>query len=309
MNHHIIYGVIIEYNKTKYYSFIFIYMRFFTLLLFAFISQSPLLCQTDTTNVTFVAYWQPGDTFHFRITKILQTWQGRKQTQNDSIQYVAKFEVLHADTGSYTIRWSFKNTFFDIIDMSGASRKKFQKYDTTEVLYKTDKYGGFDKIENWQELSTMVTDLINGKINETKVDSIKVKLKKSMEPLLQVYRTERGIEQLVFRELLIFHFPFGYEYNKDKYYEYIEKLPNLLGGSPVTGNGILFVRSVDFDNHRCTLVQRMKILPDVADRILTTYFKSIGMRPEAVDEAITGSTLQIADNNIMDYHVLSGFAF
>jgi hypothetical protein len=227
---------------------------------------------------------------------------------NDSTTYRAKFEVLNADTGSYTIKWSFKNYLFDLLKMPASSRKKLSQYTQTEVIYKTDELGAFIGIENWQSISNMVTALVNemmnnaGKDKSTDLES----LKQSINPLLSVYKTKRGIEMLVFNELQIFHFPFGHQYVKGDIYNYQELIPGLQENVPVKANGILFVRKADTENKTCELVQRLKILPDVKEKALRDFFKSIEMKYGAIEEAVQTSIFQVADNNIYFYNYHPG---
>ena len=121
-----------------------------------FIAASAL-GQPDTLKVPFVAGWAVGDTFHFNITKIKQTWQGKNMTQNDSSQYRAHFEVIDADTSAYTIRWQVENALFNTFNIPGHLRKKLSRYEVTSVIYTTDKTGAFKGIQNWQEISNMIT--------------------------------------------------------------------------------------------------------------------------------------------------------
>jgi hypothetical protein len=283
-------------------------MRIAVLIMLALTSLIQLNAQNDTLKIPFAAYWEKGDTFQFRITNIVQTWQGKKLARNDSSQYLAKFEVIDADTGSYTIRWSFRNTLFNSFRIAEASREKFLKYEMLEVIYKTDEFGAFRGIENWQEISKMMTDFINDVVSTMEMDTSvdKSELRKAMEPLITYYGSKRGVEELAIKELQLIHFPFGNEYSRYKFYNYTMQLPNPLGGAPVKGNGMLVIRNVDAEKKRCLLEQRMMLHPDTTSRLLRKYFLSIGMKKEAIHQSVNESVISIIDNNTFDYFYYPG---
>jgi len=277
---------------------------FFLLFLIVFNAS----CQSDTSFIPIAAYWEKGDVFDFKVTKIKRTWQDRKLTQNDSAQYTARFFVIGADSLSYTIEWSFRNNLFDALELPEESRTKFTSYRNTVVIYKTDEFGSFVGIQNWQEISRMINDLVN-ELLEIKSKDANVNidgLRNSLKPLLSVYSSQRGIEQLVFKELLMLHFPFGKQYKRGEIYNYTEQIPVMVNSIPATGDGIIFIRLANLAKQRCELVQRMKILPDSAKKMLRSHFHAIGMKPEAIGRTVESSTVQVSDENLYDYYYYPG---
>jgi len=131
-------------------------------------------------------------------------------------------------------------------------------------------------------------------------------LKKTLEQLRSVYSTQRGIEQLVFSELLRMHFPFGKRYKRGEIYKYTEQIPIMVNSEPATGNGIIFIRKARLDKQRCELVQQMIIHPDSAEKMLTKYFHSMGMNPQAIPGTVNNSTLEVNEENIYDYYYFPG---
>jgi hypothetical protein len=253
--------------------------------------------------VQIAAYWKAGNYYDFKITKVKSNWQSGKQIQNDSLQYTARFAVVNADTSSYFISWTFRNPYFDAFGLPEASHKKFPQYEKVIIFYKTDKYGAFAGIENWRDIAQMMSELLKESIHVKNADTTSgiIEAKKAMEPLIALYGTQRGVEQLVFKELSMLHFPLGKQYTRGKFYNYTEKIPVMRNTGPVTGNGIFFIRKDNRKEQRCELVQRMKILPDTASNYLEGYFTKIGMRKEAIPAAIKSSKLEVSDNNIFDY--------
>jgi hypothetical protein len=274
-------------------------------LLFAIILLTGLngSCQTDTSIVPVAAHWNIGDSWQYDVTKIKRTMQGRKVMQDDSIHYRAQFLVAGADSSAYTIHWSMANPFFQVFGLPATLVKKYPQYATTVVIYKTSITGAYTGIDNWQEIGLMLNDLIReeiaGKTADTSQQSLQIR--NSLKAMASVYTTKRGIEQLVFKELIMFHFPLGKQYEIGQLYNYTEKIPVMKNSLPATGDGIIFIRRRDTQKQTCELVQRMKVLPDSANTMLKYYFTQLGMRKEAIDPAIASSVLNVSDNNIFDY--------
>lgn len=282
-------------------------MRIFLALLLILVFEPDVICQSDTNYIPIAAYWEKGDAFDFKVTKVKRTWVDKKLTQDDSTQYTARFQILDADSASYTVQWSFRNNLFDKLQLPAESQNKFPDYRNTVVIYKTDEFGSFVEITNWQEISKMINDLVNEVIRVKVTDNNnKDEIKKSLEPLLHIYNSQRGIEQLVFKELLMLHFPYGKQYKRGEIYNYTEKIPVMINSEPATGDGVIFLRYANTGIQRCELVQRMKILPDSAKKMLRSHFHSIGMRPQAIGSTIESSVVEVSDENSYDYYYNPG---
>lgn len=265
-------------------------------------------CQPDTSIVPIVAYWKTGDIWGFKVTKIKQTIQDQKVVQNDSIHYLAKMEVLAQDSDTYTLDWTMANPFYDAFGLPASVRKKYPNYNYTNVIYKTTETGVYIGIQNWQEIGTMLKKLIGEKISSLSSDTISQagQIRKELNSLSSVYNTKRGIEQLVFKELMMFHFPLGKQYTVGKIYNYNEKVPVMKNSQPATGNGIIVLRHLNKEKQTCELLQRMKVLPDSANTMLKNYFLHLGMRKEAIAGAISESIVSVYDDNIYNYLIDPG---
>jgi hypothetical protein len=279
-------------------------------LLFVLILMSGLngFCQSDTSVVPIVAYWKTGDIWGFEVTKIKRTIQDQVLVQNDSIHYKAKMEVTAEDSSTYTIDWTMANPFYQTFGLHDSVRIKYPNYNYTHVIYNTTATGIYIGIKNWQEIGKMLNDLIGEKIRSISADTLKQteQIRKGLKAMTSVYNSKRGIEQLVFKELMMFHFPLGKQYTVGKIYNYTEKVPVMKNSQPATGNGIIVLRHFNKDNQTCELLQRMKILPDSAQTMLKNYFLQLGMRKEAIAGAISESKLSVYDNNIYNYLIDPG---
>ncbi|MBL0340790.1 MAG: hypothetical protein IPP71_07650 [Bacteroidetes bacterium] len=199
--------------------------NFILLFIFGFVGIS--FCQTDTSNVSFVAYWSKGEQHKFRVSKIKKQWKGDEITKNDTILYDVKFEVLDSTATSYKIKWSYENDLTNIYNLPPEILEKFAKYQFTEVIYSTTEMGEFVGIENWEAIGKMMKDLFTdlAQYQELEKKLNANELQKAMDSFISVYSSKQGVEQLVFKELQTFHFPFGVAFSFKEPIEYEEELP------------------------------------------------------------------------------------
>jgi len=262
--------------------------------------------QVDTTVVPFVAYWSPGDSHDFRVTKIKQRIQDGEMTKDDTTSYVANFNVMDSTANSYTISWTFQPDLseFDIPKELTGTLKSYKK---SEVIYTTTELGEFVEIENWEEVGSRFNEVISklkDKLKDSDADSKKIE--KAIAPLLKIYSSKQGIEQVVYTELQFFHFLFGLEYNVDKPIYYKEQYPNMFGGKPLKADAKLYVDEVDFENFYCKMVQEADINPDDVKKMINLVFKKMGLNDKEVKKMLKTATMDISDRNVYEFTYFPG---
>ncbi|GAB5465558.1 MAG: hypothetical protein Kapaf2KO_09940 [Candidatus Kapaibacteriales bacterium] len=284
-------------------------MRFMKLIILVtfILSYSHCTGQNDSITVPFVSYWAKGDSYDFKVTKIKQQWKEDELAKNDSSSYLVNFEVIDSTETRYIIKWSYKtnlrgfNIPENLID-------RFSKYQMTEVIYQTNELGEFLGIENWEEIASMMkglfTDLIV--LLSEEESTKKEELEKAMQPLIRIYESKEGIEQLVFKELYFFHFPFGLEYDINEPIEYEEQLPNMFGGKPIRGNAKLYFEEVDYENSYCIMIQEMELNPEDTKEIVLTLFKRMGLQDKEMKKAMKTAKFDITDYNRYEYYYYPG---
>lgn len=279
--------------KTKYLLYLLLSMPFWSL------AQG----EPDTTYIPFVAYWAKGDTYNFKVTKILKKWINEKQVKDDSSSYVATFEVLDSTENSYTIQWSFETNLGDF-NIPLALLKKYPQYKTTKVIYTTDELGSFVDIINWKEIGESMKGL-----KKELAKSIAEKTKAPLEtvekelPFLDVYTTKEGIELLILQELQYLHGPFGLEYPHIGAINYEDVLPNLFGGEPIKAKAKMYVTSLDTSQQFCTLVQEVEIDKEDMRKTIAEIYQHGSDQNKAL---INKAELDIKDYNTFSYHYYPG---
>ena len=278
-----------------------------TILLSCLLSSVICYGQSDSLMVPFVSYWANGDAYDFRVTKVKQKWKEGELTKNDSSSYLVNFQVIDSTETNYRIKWSYR-TNFSQYDIPDELVDRLAKYQVTEVIYQTSEVGEFLGIENWQEISDMIKGLFTSMIDLLSVNDNgkKLNLDKAMKPLMQVYESKEGIEQLVFTELHFFHFPFGVEFNANETVEYEEQLPNMFGGKPIRGDAKIYFEEVDVENSHCIMIQEMNLNPEDTKDLIHTMFKRMGLKDKDMKKAMKSAKYETSDHNRYEYYYYPG---
>jgi len=264
--------------------------------------------QEEAEGVPFVSYWELGDKYTFKITKIKEKWRKGEQTTDEKSEYMVNFEVVEATETSYKIKWKFKNEIMDGYDFSEEVLEKFKKYDFTEVIYSTSEVGELIGIDNWEEISnnmiSLFDDLVDEMSEEKNVD--KEIMRKAMEPLKAAYVSKEGIEQIVFKELAYFHFPFGVEFPENETILYEDAIPNIFGGKPLRANVSVKVKDVDREKSTCTLIQNSVINEDDALKMVLSMVKKMEMSSSKIKKMLKKAVFDIKDTNRYEFYYFPG---
>jgi len=272
------------------------------LLLLFTVASTLVLAQVDTTSVPFIAYWNKGETHKYKITKIKQTSKEGELEKNDSTAYEAKFEVMDSTETSYTIKWTLENSLMSDYDLPEEVFSELSEYEFTDIIYTTTETGGFVGIENWEEISKMAEDVfetIFDAMEDDEKDSRK--LKKQLSEFTKIYSSKEGIERLLYKELQLFHFPFGYEYNAIDTVTYTQELSNMLGTEPFIGETKFYFENVDFENKRCAFIQEMTLQREQVLKALEDLFKKMKLKDKEFKKAMKSAEFDIKDNNRFEY--------
>lgn len=263
----------------------------------------------DSIKVSFVAYWNKGDVYKFRVTKIQKRWKGLKLTRNQNNSYIARFEVIDSTSKSYKIKWRYKNQLANNLAIPKKLQERFEKYKFKEVIYTTDELGAFQGIENWKELGTAMQEFVKETTKHllpSLEPAAQTKFRQAMLQLLTMYKSKEALEQLVFKEIAYIHSPFGAEYNTADSVQYEDQLPNLIGGSPIKADASVHFAKVDTTEGRCTMIQQLKLNPDDSKRMIKDFFRKMGLMNEEAKTALKQALIDITDYNQMDYYYYPG---
>lgn len=270
------------------------------LLSFTTANYSQSKTEVDTTKIAFIAYWAKGDTYKFKMKRGIEKIKNDKSTRNDSIVYDAVFKVLDSTATSYKISWKYKCDILYAFALPEKLKKDKNTISEVEVIYTTDETGSEVKIENWKAISDIYTKVINSVKSNLTAEEKKM-YTSVLDPIINAISKQEGVEEYCAKELKLFHFPFGVEFDPKEELTYDQVLP-----SPFSDKGLKAKTRVYFEEHNykdshCTFYSELNIDPEDAKNTVVTLLKNMGFKDKELKENIKNSKYEINDSNGYDY--------
>lgn len=127
-------------------------------------------------------------------------------------------------------------------------------------------------------------------------------LKDAMTPFKTVYSSKEGIENIVLKELMYFHFPMGVEFDISEPILYEDELPNMFGGNPIKADGKIYFDNVDFEEGFCIMYQELTLNPNDTMQLLKDFFIQSKIDGDAMKKALKTAEIKINDKNTYEYY-------
>ncbi|BDD08273.1 hypothetical protein FUAX_07050 [Fulvitalea axinellae] len=258
---------------------------------------------SDSLEVPFIAYWSVGDSYDFRITKIIRKWKDDVLQQNDSIEYTAKFTVIDSTETSYKVKWSFENILARRIakQFSLEALPEAKEPEQLDVIYITDELGTYQGVENWKEIADKTEIVFDELIKSTPKKRRKI-VKQLLEPIKTSFITKAGIETAMLKELPVFHFPMGVSFLANKVIEYDDEFAVPFSSGPITAKSWFKLHDVDTANGYCIISQRSEADQESALKLIKTLFQQMQLgEKEEISLKLEDAVFDIQDENIYEY--------
>lgn len=172
-------------------------------------------------NVSFTPNWQPGDIFHYNVTKI-----ARDKSSTDSLHYTMTMTVLNSGPSGYTIEMAYHG-FFDspvFVELLG---DRFSPHDyqlIQTVLYTTAPDGTTIKVINSDSLIPCCI-----KYSIAALSALGQEPDWQTEEMIKSLYTEELLIQKIYQEISILHTALGNTYPLNKTTKNKGKTQTLLG--------------------------------------------------------------------------------
>ncbi|WP_329806666.1 hypothetical protein [Flavobacterium facile] len=272
----------------------------YILFLMAFSTSFYAQEKKDSLKIPFISYWSKGDVYKFKVKKFEEKWKDDKIVKNDSIIYDATFTVLDSTATSYKIKWSYKIDATKTFNLPGPLSNAFSKLKDIEIIYTTSEVGDFTGVENWEEISKKMKEMTS-ELMKLFPDDKDSEIKKGMQQLFDIYNSKEGIETYLTKDIQMFHYPFGAEFNTEKELVYEEELPNPFGGKPIKAISTLYFDEVDEENSRCVFYRNMSIDPKDTKELVADVFKKLAPKDKSLKEFAKNMVFEVNDTNGYDY--------
>lgn len=283
-------------------------MRSFLFIILLTTISTSLFSQTDSTKIGFVSYWSIGDSYNFKVSKTKKQWEDGVLSKEEKQEYIVNFTIIDSTVNSYTIKWSYEDDLGSKYDIPEKLLENLNKYRITEIVYKTSELGNFIEIINWEEIGKNMNGMFDNILKDLEKEDISIgkKFKQAMEPFKDLSSSKQGIEQLVSKELQLFHFPMGIEFDITKPLFYDEELPNIFGGNPIKAKAKITFESVDFNKSFCVFTHGMGLDPEDTKNILEQLFKKMKIDNKKMKKALKNAIYEVNDSSKYEYYYNPG---
>lgn len=221
----------------------------FILLLFV---SSQVFAQIGPNEVPIVAYWSKGDTLNYQMTKISIQKKLGQTTKVDSSLTDVKIIVFDSTEFMYRLKWR-SQTDLSQMGIPKEMMDELKEFTQFDIVYKTDEFGSFLEVENWEEIAEKMETLLEMVIESSPSNIDKESLKKRMQPLLSAFTSKEGVEQLLCKEIHFLHFAFGYAYDTLVKQEFTQQLPNVFSGGYLNSTGTQWVENINLQDYTLEL--------------------------------------------------------
>lgn len=187
-----------------------------------------------------VAWWSPEDAFLYRIEKIKEVYKNGVRSEYDSSAAEILFEVLDSTETNYRLGWTYQESLMGndgflskLPDTILAKLSASQETDPASFIYQTDDVGSLIGIENLAEIRLAMLSklaIIEDMYSDQKQRDV---FRNIMSPLKDAFTSDEGIQQLVAKELQLFHMFYGLAIDSGSVFEYDDQVANLFGGAPI----------------------------------------------------------------------------
>ena len=263
-------------------------------------------CMGQIDSIYLTANWSVGDAYDFQVTKTTLS-QGRPgRTTPDTQTYLAHFKVIDSTDAGYIIRW---RTGRDL-DRLGLNEKQLEDMADlrwTDVIYSTTPSGEFRHIENWQavryETKRFFTKLAKMTPGADQVDESNIQ--RIVAPRMRGYQSRESMEKGIFRELTVFHAPFGTTYVMGDPQIVNDTPMELMPGRTMQADIYVYLDSIDVSTGLCSIRQEMTVDGDDLRENVLGSKNSKKLRAEA-KKALTRSEMTLKDRNLFQHYFRSG---
>jgi hypothetical protein len=194
-----------------------------------FLLSSSLFGQISAkdSTVQVIGYWAKQETQSYNVSYEKFKIKSKDTISRELMKYEIDIKIIDSTKNSYTIEWLYKN--YSIDTENELVRKLTSIANDISVKVKTDEYGAFVEIVNWEE----VRDYLEKVTEKLKVELKDVpNYKKIIANVMSIYSTKESIEANAIKDALQFYQFHGVKYNLGEELEGILETSNNFGGKP-----------------------------------------------------------------------------
>ena len=198
-----------------------------------FLISSNLFSQISIkdSTVQVIGYWSKYDKQSYDVTYEKYKVKNKDTISRELMKYEVDVKIIDSTANSYSIEWFYKN--YSINTENELVRKLTSIADDISVKIKTDEYGAFLEVINWEE----VRDYLEKVTEKLKVELKDVpNYKEIIANVMSIYSTKESVEANAIKDALQFYKFHGVKYKLGEELTGKLETSNNYGGKPFETN-------------------------------------------------------------------------
>ena len=198
-----------------------------------FLISSNLFSQISIkdSTVQVIGYWSKYDKQSYDVTYEKYKVKNKDTISRELMKYEVDVKIIDSTANSYTIEWFYKN--YSINTENELVRKLTSIANDISVKIKTDEYGAFLEVINWEE----VRDYLEKVTEKLKVELKDVpNYKEIIANVMSIYSTKESVEANAIKDALQFYKFHGVKYKLGEELTGKLETSNNFGGKPFETN-------------------------------------------------------------------------
>lgn len=194
-----------------------------------FLISSNLFSQISIkdSTVQVIGYWSKYDKQSYDVTYEKYKVKNKDTISRELMKYEVDVKIIDSTANSYTIEWFYKN--YSIDTENELVRKLTSIANDVSVKIKTDEYGAFVEVINWEE----VRDYLEKITEKLKVELKDVpNYKEIIANVMSIYSTKESVEANAIKDALQFYKFHGVKYKLGEELTGKLETSNNFGGKP-----------------------------------------------------------------------------
>ena len=194
-----------------------------------FLISSNLFSQISIkdSTVQVIGYWSKYDKQSYDVTYEKYKVKNKDTISRELMKYEVDVKIIDSTANSYTIEWFYKN--YSIDTENELVRKLTSIANDVSVKIKTDEYGAFVEVIDWEE----VRDYLEKVTEKLKVELKDVpNYKEIIANVMSIYSTKESVEANAIKDALQFYKFHGVKYKLGEELTGKLETSNNFGGKP-----------------------------------------------------------------------------
>jgi len=178
------------------------------------------------STIQLISNWKKGEKFKVKTSYKVEKGIPGQMLKFES-ELFADIVVVDSSKDSYTIEWTYTKSNISPNDNSLDNQLKASLKDL-KFVYKISNAGAFVSLLNYEQIKSKVNQAFDTLLLKLGGSPSKVQLQQTR----QVVMSQQGIQTVLMKDVMAFHFALGKEYETNKIQQGQIQIPSIFGGQP-----------------------------------------------------------------------------